>query len=87
VDGLLTADFRGNLDHLKVVPQHLTYQAIDRSHKSDRIASMKFADRWNAIADNHALRAQRSVERIPYACEAAFSRLVKIGNFSVRCVA
>jgi hypothetical protein len=76
------------MSHLNVVPQHLTStQIIDRTHKGDRVAGIKFEDRRNAIGNNRASRAMRRVERIPYACEATFSRLVKTGNFSVRCIA
>ncbi len=76
------------MTQLNVVPRHLTsHQAIDRFHKSDRIANMKFDDRWSAIANNRASRATQRLERIPYGCDAAFSRLVKTGNFSVRCTA
>ena len=31
--------------------------------------------------------AETHIEKIPFSCELAFSRLVKMGNFSTRCIA
>ena len=31
--------------------------------------------------------AETHIEKIPFSCELAFSRLVKTGNFSTRCIA
>ena len=76
------------LTKLNVVQQHISYDSINRLHKGDQLAGEKFADRWNAtVAVIKASRPARSVERVPDGCEPAFSRLVKVGNFSARCVA
>ena len=49
---------------------------------------MNFHDRWNAIAEtNKGSNGAQTVERVPDGCEPAFSHLVKIGNFSARCLA
>jgi hypothetical protein len=49
---------------------------------------VNFHDRWNAIVEiDKAPNGTQSVERIPDGCEPAFSHLVKVGNFSARCVA
>jgi hypothetical protein len=77
----------GILTHLNAAPQHISSNQATGAHKSDRIAGIKFEDRWNAVANNQAEPARQRVERIPFACEAAFSRLVNAGNFAVRCVA
>jgi len=75
------------LTKLNVV-QHISYDSINRLHKGDQLAGEKFADRWNVtVAVIKASRPARSVERVPDGCEPAFSRLVKVGNFSARCVA
>jgi hypothetical protein len=54
------------MKQLNLVPQHLTSSpVIDHSHKGDRVAGIKFEDRWNTIGNNRASRAMRSVERNP----------------------
>jgi len=76
------------LPHLSVVAQRQTCnEAIIRPHKGDRLAPVNFHDRWNAIAEIDKAYGAQSVERIPDGCEPAFSHLVKVGNFSARCVA
>ena len=76
------------LSKLNAVLQPQTSDAtINRPHKGG-LAPANFYQRWNAIVEiNKASQGARSVEQIPDGCEPAFSRLVKIGNFSTRCVA
>jgi hypothetical protein len=70
-----------------VVQRQTSNETINRLHKGDRLAPVNFHDRWNAIAEIHKAYGSQSVERIPDGCEPAFSHLVKVGNFSARCVA
>ena len=37
--------------------------------------------------DRHEPRTEGRTEKIPFSCELAFSRLVRKGNFSTRCIA
>jgi hypothetical protein len=59
---------------------------------------MSFAERWSAVPTSSAViggdknrheapLAKGRIERIPFSCELAFSRLVTKGNFSTRCMA
>lgn len=76
------------LTQLNVLPRHVVSNSINRLHKGDQLATVRFADRWNAIAAvSKPANARKSAERIPFGCEGAFSRLVKAGNFSARCIA
>jgi hypothetical protein len=70
----------------------------NRIHKADRLSSISFEKRWNAVPasptgtrneenQRETPRAETHIEKIPFSCELAFSRLVKTGNFSTRCVA
>jgi hypothetical protein len=71
-----------------VVQRHTSNETINRLHKGDRLPPISFHERWNAIAEiNNDSHRARSVERIPYGCEPAFSHVVKVGNFSARCIA
>jgi hypothetical protein len=86
------------LTKLNVLPAHLT-SAVDgsnRIHKGDRLSA--FEERWSAVPlpsaviggdknRHEAPRAERRMERIPFSCELAFSRLMTKGNFSTRCIA
>jgi hypothetical protein len=86
--GCLPALTGSILPQLNVVVQRQTSnETINRLHKGDRLAPVNFHDRWNAIAEIHKAYGSQSVERIPDGCEPAFSHLVKVGNFSARCVA
>lgn len=68
----------------------------DRTHKSDRLA-ISFEQRWSAVparaAEIRANKARREprgetrIEKIPFSCELAFSRIISKGNFSTRCIA
>jgi len=65
-------------------------------HKEDLLTRISFQDRWSAVPESavepagknsrHAPR-EGGVEKIPFSCELAYSRLVRQGNFSTRCVA
>ena len=59
---------------------------------------MPFEQRWSAVpAQSNPIRgdsgqrtqpqAEPRIEKIPFSCELAFSRLVMKGNFSTRCMA
>ena len=70
------------------VPRHLTSsEAVDRTHKSDRLTIVNFNDGPNVLAQIEEPFRERRAERIPVGCEPAFSQLVKVGNFSRRCLA
>ncbi len=76
------------LTQLNVLPQHVAANLVNRLNKGDQLAFVRFEDRWSAVgAISRAAPARKSAERIPFGCEGAFSRLVKAGNFSARCVA
>ena len=71
-----------------VVQRQASNQTVIRLHKGDRLPPVNFHDRWNAIAEtNKGSNGAQTVERVPDGCEPAFSHLVKIGNFSARCLA
>jgi hypothetical protein len=49
------------------------------------LAPANFYERWNAIVEViKASRGARGLEQIPEGCEPAFSRPVRVGNFSAR---
>jgi hypothetical protein len=76
------------LSKLNVVQHQTSNEMINRLHKGDRLPPVNFHERWNAIAEvDKASNGAQSVERILDGCEPAFSHLVKVGNFSARCVA
>lgn len=88
------------LAKLRVIPADFTSaaQTPDRAHKADRLPVISFEQRWSAVpAQSYPIRsdsgqrkqpqAERRIEKIPFSCELAFSRLVTKGNFSTRCVA
>jgi hypothetical protein len=71
---------------------------VARIQKADRLSGILFEERWNAVpAPSTGTRNEQSqretpwaethIEKIPFSCELAFSRLVKTGNFSTRCIA
>lgn len=86
------------LVRLNLVPGRLAATAVpDRTHKSDRLA-LSFAQRWSAVPERAAEilgskskheppRAETRIEKIPFSCELAFSRIISKGNFSTRCIA
>jgi hypothetical protein len=94
-------DSAGNtLTKLNILPAHLTSasDASNRIHKADRLYVVSFEGRWRAVPTPSAViagdknrpeapRAEGRIERIPFSCELAFSRLVTKGNFSTRCMA
>jgi hypothetical protein len=88
------------LTKLNVTPTPLTSvsDVANRMHKADRLSGISFEERWSAVPTpsaeiggdknrREAPRAERRIEKIPFSCELAFSRLVKTGNFSTRCIA
>jgi hypothetical protein len=88
------------LAKLNIVPTHLTSASDipDRTHKSDRLLAISFEQRWSAVppianhipsdsSDHKQPQAGRHIERIPFSCELAFSRIISKGNFSTRCMA
>lgn len=75
-----------------------TSQTLDRTHKADRLSIIPFAHRWSAVpvqssparsdsVERTQPQAERRIEKIPFSCELAFSRLMTTGNFSTRCMA
>jgi hypothetical protein len=86
------------LVRLNLVPGRLAATAVpDRTHKSDRLA-MSFEQQWSAVparaaevrdskSGRESPRAERRIEKIPFSCELAFSRIISKGNFSTRCIA
>lgn len=86
------------LAKLNIVRAELTAQIPDRTHKTDRLPQVSFEQRWSAVpGQSNPIRsdsgqskqpqAERRIEKIPFSCELAFSRLVSKGNFSTRCMA
>jgi hypothetical protein len=73
----------------------LTSDVSNRNHNENRAAGISFQERWSAVppAEPTGTKNQReppaegSVEKLPFSCELAFSRLVQTGNFSTRCIA
>jgi hypothetical protein len=66
--------------------------------KASRLYVMPFEQRWSAVpAQSYSIRgdsgqreqpqSERRIEKIPFSCELAFSRLVTKGNFNTRCMA
>jgi hypothetical protein len=85
------------LAKLNIVRAELTAQIPDRTHKTDRLPQVSFEQRWSAVpGQSNPIRsdsgqskqpqAERRIEKIPFSCELAFSRLVSKGNFSTRCI-
>jgi hypothetical protein len=88
------------LAKFNIVSTHLTSASDipDRTHKADRLAAITFEHRWSAVptianrirsdsSEHKQPQAERRIEKIPFSCELAFSRLVAKGNFSTRCMA
>jgi hypothetical protein len=73
-----------------------TSDLANQISKENRLTRISFQDRWSAVpapatepAEKNNGREPREggVEEIPFSCELAYSRLVRQGNFSTRCVA
>ena len=76
------------LTQLNTLPQHVAVNAINGLHKRDQLTAARFDERWNALGVvTKPANTEKSAERIPFGCEGAFSRLVKDGNFTARCIA
>jgi hypothetical protein len=90
----------GVMGKLNIIPVHLTSASDvpNRTNKTDRFSGISFQERWSAVparaaetpgnkSQREPPQAERRVEKIPFGCELAFSRLVTKGNFSTRCIA
>ena len=87
------------LTKINATPTSLTsLDVANPISKADRLFSISFEERWNAVpapstgtrneqSQRETPRAETHIEKIPFSCELAFSRLVKTGNFSTRCIA
>jgi hypothetical protein len=73
-----------------------TSELANQIAKENRLTRISFQDRWSAVPalvtepagnDSRHESQEGSVEKIPFSCELAYSRLVRQGNFSTRCVA
>jgi hypothetical protein len=75
------------LSKLNISPEHLSYtETVDRTHKKNQVTTVPFNDRWNAFVTSGKSNTAQHVWQIPDGCESAFGGLVKVGNFSARCV-
>lgn len=75
------------LSKLNIMPEHISYNdSVNRLNKTDRVPMVSFNDRWNAFVTGGKPDAAQRTGRVPDGCETAFSGLVKVGNFSSRCV-
>jgi hypothetical protein len=86
------------LARLNLAPGRLAAATVpDRTHKSDRLA-ISFEKRWSRVpaqatevlgsnSGRETPRVERRIEKIPFSCELAFSRIISKGNFSTRCIA
>jgi hypothetical protein len=86
--------------NLNILPQYLpsASDSVNRANKDSQLTSVRFDDRWNALAamtiqtlgENgvhaRATDPAKDTQRIPVGCEPAFSPLVKAGNFIARCL-
>jgi hypothetical protein len=88
------------LTKLNVLSAHLSSASdvSNRIHKADRLSGVSFEKSWRAVPTPSAViggdksrretpQAERHIEKIPFGCDSAFSRLVTKGNFSTRCIA
>jgi hypothetical protein len=74
-----------------------TSEAPNRTPNENRPTGISFQERWDAVqvptAEGNSKKNEREpravgpIEKPPFSCELAFSRLVKTGNFSTRCIA
>ena len=96
----LPTSAENSLTKFNVTPTPLTSvsDVANRIHKADRLSGISFEERWNAVpapstgtrndqSQHETPWAETHIEKIPFSCELAFSRLVKTGNFSTRCIA
>ena len=85
---------------LNVTPTPLMSMSdvANRIHKAKRLSGISFEKRWNVVpapstgarndqSQHETSWAETHIEKIPFSCELAFSRLLKTGNFSTRCIA
>ena len=72
-----------------------TLGVLSQNQKENRLTRISFQDRWSAVpapgteaaGKKNGHEQESGVEKIPFSCELAFSRLVREGNFSTRCIA
>jgi len=73
-----------------------TSSASNQIHKENPLPRTSFKDRWSAAPapvvaptrkKNEHEPQEGGVEKIPFSCELAFSRVVREGNFNTRCIA
>lgn len=76
-----------------------TSYASNRFNNENQVIGISFQERWSAVPARTATepadknnrreppRTEGRTEQIPFSCELAFSRLVRKGNFSTRCIA
>ena len=95
----LPVSAENSLTKLNVTPTPLiSVSDVARIQKADRLSGILFEERWNAVpapligtrneqSQRETPWAETHIEKIPFSCELAFSRLVKTGNFSTRCIA
>ena len=94
----LPVSAENSLTKLNVTPTPLiSVSDVARIQKADRLSGISFKERWNAVpapstgarkqSQRETSWAKTHIEKIPFSCELAFSRLVKMGNFSTRCIA
>jgi hypothetical protein len=89
------------LTNLNILPTHLSSasDSVNRANKDDQLTGISFDDRRNAFATmtiktlgengvhTRVAEPAEDIQRTPVGCETAFSHLIKIENFSARCVA
>jgi hypothetical protein len=63
----------------------ISYPGV-KSAKGDRLISGKQRERREAEVGTKSRAVSSGERKIPIGCDAAFSRLVKFGNFTARCV-
>jgi len=73
-----------------------TSSVSNQIYKENPLAQTSFHDRWSAASapvvaptaeKNEHEPQEGGVEKIPFSCELAFSRVIREGNFNTRCFA
>jgi hypothetical protein len=79
----------GSSFHFQAPRQELAFVISNpgvRSAKGDRLISGKARERREGEVGTKTTAVSSGERNIPIGCDAAFSRLVKFGNFTARCV-
>jgi hypothetical protein len=74
--------------NVTLTPLMSVSDVANRIHKANRLSSISFEERWNAVpapstrtrndpSQHETPWAETHIEKIPFSCELAFSRLVK----------